>query len=198
MCFVLPPAAEVTYCITSVIYLGQRSWKSDRECSETNLYMFFFFFVSRLQHHESAGGQRESARKQRPALSRRRRRQPRWRPRPGHASSDGCIAQPQVSPLPAHAHTPPPAAHTLAPPAGCGHRAQCGRRVLISGADIHPPAREDTFFNQRLFLKKKTKHLCWIREHTIGTVSMDVGRQKPQLDSKPTASRLGPPPWTDV
>lgn len=87
---------------------------------------------SRLQHHESAGGQRESTWKQRPALGRCWRREPRRRPGPGHASSDSCVAQPQISPLPAHAYASPPAAH--APPAGRSHCAQCGRRVLIFSA----------------------------------------------------------------
>lgn len=88
-----------------------------------------WIFVSRLQHHESTGGQREPSRKQRPALGGRRRQQPRRRPGPGHAPSDGRAAEPQVPPVQTRTHAPPSAAH--APPAGGGDGAQRGCRVLI-------------------------------------------------------------------
>lgn len=127
------------------------------------------FSVSRLQHHESTGGQRESTWKQRPALGRRGRWQPRRRPGSGHASSDSRIAQPQIPPLPAYAHAPPPTAH--APPAGRGHCTQCGRRVLIFSAPfaLLLPRREFFLIKDYFF-----KRICAGLDSTqVGTVRMD-------------------------
>ncbi len=87
-------------------------------------------FVCRLQHHEPSGRQREPALQQRSSLCGRRCGQSRRGPRTGHASTDSCSSQPQVPPLSAPPHAPPPAlTHASSP--GCRHRAQRGCRVLI-------------------------------------------------------------------
>lgn len=156
------------------------SWGCDPSITTSHMSSPVF---SRLQHHESTGGQRESARKQRPALGRCWRREPRWRPGPGHASSDSCVAQPQISPLPAHAYASPPAAH--APPAGRSHCAQCGCRVLIFSATSALLPRVDWLLIKDYFWEK----VCARFDSTnVGTARIAGAREEPWLDSNPHPS----------
>ncbi|KAI2663592.1 VWFA and cache domain-containing protein 1 [Labeo rohita] len=106
-----------------------RSTNTESFRQEQRRYMTIRF-RSRLQHHEPSGGQREPALQQRSSIRGRRCGQSRRGPRPGHASTDSCSPQPQVPPLSAPPHAPPPALAHASPP-GCRHRAQRGCRVLI-------------------------------------------------------------------